>query len=154
MINLDKHHCNTYHTLKILAVVAFALIIIPLHAAYAQEREIAIISQIMLRDASGSLVAFVDVGKIEYVDAGTLHTFLDDEFNPNTDPIFSTDEKNIQVIRRAIDYHPESDDLLTDLTLNVNIDGKPVTLVRPIHDGIPVRNGDTLTVIWTFIRTI
>lgn len=139
--------------MKLLLVLSI-LLIIPANAAVAQEGQLGVTSQIILRDASGGLVAFLEVNKIAYVGEGIIHQFLDGEFNPNSDPVFSSDGKNIQVIRRAIDYHPESDELLTDLTLNVNIDGKQHTIVRPVHDGIPVKSGDTLTVIWTFIRAI
>jgi hypothetical protein len=148
----DKYNNHIRPAMRIL-LVFLALAIIPVHSAFAQE-DIAISAQIILRDSSDSLVAFLELGKVAYVGVGIIHSFLDGEFNPNSDPVFSSEGKNIQVIRRAIDYTPESDELLTDLTLNANINGEQYTIVRPVHDGIPVKKGDTLTVIWTFIRAI
>jgi hypothetical protein len=140
--------------MKSILIVILALAVIPINAAFAQESDFIIKSQIILRDSAGNLVAFLEVNKIAYVGAGIIHSFLDGEFNPNSDPILSSGEKNYQLIRRAIDYTPEADELLTDLTLNVNVDGRQHTIVRPVHDGIPVKKGDTLTVIWTFIRAM
>lgn len=140
--------------MKLILIAMLALAIIPVNAAFAQESDFIIKSQIILRDSAGNLVAFLEVNKIAYVGAGIINTFLDGEYNPNSDPILTSGDKNYQLIRRAIDYHPQADELLTDLTLNMNLDGRQHTVVRPVHDGIPVKKGDTLTVIWTFIRAI
>jgi hypothetical protein len=154
MIKSDKYDNHTSHSMRALFVAILALGIIPVHSALAQSQDLGISSQIILRDPSGGLVAFLEVSKINYIGKGIIHQFLDAEFNPNSDPVFSSNGKNIQVIRRAIDYTAESDELLTDLTLNANINGEQYTIVRPVHDGIPVKQGDTVTVIWTFVRAI
>ncbi|CAE6486893.1 conserved exported hypothetical protein [Candidatus Nitrosotenuis uzonensis] len=128
--------------------------LIPMSLAFAQERQIAMSSQIIVRDSDHRLVAYLEVNKIEYVSLGALHTFLDQEYNPRSDQTISVNGQNMQIIRRSIDYIADSDNVISDTTLNVNLGDRVITLVRPIHDGIPVRAGDTITVIWTFIRAV
>lgn len=140
-------------TLKRLTFFFALILLVPTNLALAQEeRPIAMSSQIIVRDSEGNLIAYLNVNKVEYVSLGSLHNFLDGEFNPKTDQIISTNGPNLQMIRRSIDYTSDSDSVISNLALYSNLDGRMITLVRPIHDGIPVRQGDIITVIWTFLR--
>jgi len=139
--------------MKLAILLLFSLI--PTSLAFAQEeRQIAMSAQIIVRDSDHRLVAYLQVNKIEYVSLGALHTLLDSEYNPQLDQIVSVNGQNLQIIRRSIDYIADSDNVASDITLNKNLGDKIITIVRPIHDGIPVKAGDTITFIWTFIRTV
>lgn len=137
--------------MKIIFFAIFAVLLFVPVSVFAQERPVAMSSQIIVRDSNQNLVAYLEVNKIEYVSLGALHKFLDSELN-DSDQIISKNGQDLQVIRRSIDYTADSDNVISDTTLNANFDGKLVTLVRPIHDGIPVRAGDTITILWTFVR--
>jgi len=142
-------------TMRLLIFFFVLIALMPTSLAFAQEqRQIAMSSQIIVRDSDGILVAYLEINKVEYVSLGALHKFLDAEFNPAADQVFSANGQDLQLIRRSIDYNVDSDNVISDTTLNGQVEGRVITLVRPIHDGIPVKSGDTLTVIWTFIRPI
>ncbi|MEX0765008.1 MAG: hypothetical protein WD033_07585, partial [Nitrosopumilaceae archaeon] len=92
--------------------------------------------------------------KVGYLNVKGLHGFLDYESARGQDPTFTAGETEFQLIRRTITYTYDSQTVISDITLNVAQDGRTITLVRPIHDGISGTAGDTLTAVWTFIRPV
>lgn len=110
--------------------------------------------QLILRDSDDHLITYLDVQKVGYLNVKALHEFLDYESARGQDPTFITGGTEFQLIQRTITYTYDSQTVISDVTLNVAQDGRLVTLVRPIHDGISGAAGDTLTAVWTFIRPV
>lgn len=133
----------------------FILVIIPflIIPAYAQTMDGFIFVQNILHDSDGNLITAQQVTKIGYLNQGVLDRFLDEEASQN-DPIVTASGQRMQIIERAVTLDFDSRDVLSDTTLNFQDNEKITTLVRLIHDGIPVTKGDKLTTIWTFIRPV
>jgi hypothetical protein len=132
-------------------LIVIPILILPI---FAQTPSVLVFSQIILRDSQGNLVTSFVVTKIGYIDEMALQDFLDDESSTN-DPIMDIGGQKMQIIERAITFDFDSEDVLSDTTLNTFLDnGQIVTLVRLIHDGIPVTSGDEIIHIWTFIRPL
>jgi len=92
--------------------------------------------------------------KIGYLNIVALQNFLDKETTAN-DPIMNIGSQKMQIIERAGVLDFDSENVVSDTTLYTTLEnGHTLTLVRLIHDGIPVTAGDELTTIWTFIRPL
>ncbi len=121
---------------------------------YAESSNILIFTQVILRDSEGILVTSFEPTKIGYLNELSLHNFLDLELSEN-DPIITRNNQQLQIIQRAGTLNYNSDNVISDTTLNSQSDnGDITTLVRLIHDGMPVTTGDELITIWTFIRPL
>jgi hypothetical protein len=63
--------------------------------------------------------------------------------------------QKIQIIERQDVMNFDTENVISDTTLNTPLEsGQLVSLIRLIHDGIPVIPGDELITIWTFIRPV
>jgi len=119
-----------------------------------QTTDVLIFTQITLRDSDRNLIASFEPTKIGYHNSVALDNFLDFESTKN-DPIINIGNQKMQIIERAGTLNFDSENVISDTTLNTSLDdGQIITLVRLIHDGIPVTSGDELTIIWTFIRPV
>jgi len=139
-------------TLIIFVLIFFPAILIPIHAQ--QTSDVIIFTHVILRDSQGNLVISFEPTKIGYLNIVALNNFLDDESTVN-DPILDFGSQKMQIIEREGVLNFDSDNVLSDTTLNVSLDdGQILTLVRLIHDGITVTTDDELSIIWTFIRPV
>lgn len=132
------------------------LLLIPIFImpVYAQSFETLVFVQNTLRDSEGNLVTSFEVSKIGYLQKVALERFLDAEVS-NNDPIVMINNQKMQIIEREISLSFDSDNVISDTTLNASLEnGQIITLVRLIHDGIPVTSGDELTLIWIFVRSV
>lgn len=135
----------------ILLVFLLPLIILPVNA---QTSDTTIFVQHILRDSEGNLVTSFEATKIGYIQQSALTKFLDAESNPS-DPIMMIENQKIQIIERKGTLNFDSENVVSDTTLNTpNDNGGITTLIRLVHDGIPVIPGDELITIWTFIRPV
>ncbi len=133
-------------------LVVFPSLFIPVFAQ--QTSDVFIFTQITLRDSQGNLVMTFEPTKIGYLNIVALQNFLDGESTAN-DPIMNIGSQKMQIIERAGILDFDSENVISDTTLNTTLEnGQALTLVRLIHDGIPVIAGDQLTTIWTFIRPL
>lgn len=122
--------------------------------AYAQTSDTAIFVKHILRDSEGNLVTSFEATKIGYIVPITLTKFLDAESTQN-DPVMIVNNQKIQIIERQGTLNFDSKNVISDTTLNTSLDdGRLITLIRLVHDGIPVIPGDELITIWTFIRPV
>lgn len=110
--------------------------------------------QIILRDSDDHLITYLNIQKLGYLNRAGLDEFLNYEAARGQDSTFTVGDTTFQMIRRTITYTYDSQTVISDITLNDVQNGKTVTLIRPIHDGIPGEEGDTLTTVWTFIRPV
>lgn len=139
-----------------LAIILLILSLVPILflPSYAQTSDTTIFVQHILRDSDGNLVTSFEATKIGYIQQSTLTNFLDAESNSN-DPIMMIENQKMQIIERQATLEFDSENVVSDTTLNTpNDNGGITTLIRLVHDGIPVIPGDELITIWTFIRTV
>lgn len=135
----------------ILLIFLIPIIVLP---AYAQNSDSLVFVQNILRDSDGNLVTIFEITKIGYIQQTALAKFLDLESSQN-DPVMMSNNQKIQIIQRQVSLSFDSENVISDTTLNTPLDnGQVITLIRLIHDGIPVTAGDELTTIWTFIRPV
>ena len=133
-------------------LVIIPIIFIPIFAQ--QTSDVLIFTQIILRDSQGNLIMTFESTKIGYLNIVALQNFLDKETTAN-DPIMNIGSQKMQIIERAGVLDFDSENVVSDTTLYTTLEnGHTLTLVRLIHDGIPVTAGDELTTIWTFIRPL
>ena len=138
--------------IAVSSLIVFSSLFMPIFAQ--QTTDVLIFTQITLRDSDGNLIASFEPTKIGYHNSVALDNFLDFESTKN-DPIINIGSQKMQIIERAGTLNFDSENVISDTTLNTSLDdGQIITLVRLIHDGIPVTSGDELTIIWTFIRPV
>ncbi len=138
--------------IAVSSLIVFSSLFIPIFAQ--QTTDVLIFTQITLRDSDRNLIASFEPTKIGYHNSVALDNFLDFESTKN-DPIINIGSQKMQIIERAGTLNFDSENVISDTTLNTSLDdGQIITLVRLIHDGIPVTSGDELTIIWTFIRPV
>lgn len=134
----------------ILILVFSSVIFLPVYAQ--QTSDIYIFTHVILRDLNGNLVASFEPTRIGYINSVALNDFLDNE-SSTKDPIMNIRNQEMQIIQRAGILNFNSDNVISDTTLNTSREnGQVISLIRLVHDGLPVTNGDELTTIWTFIR--
>ena len=135
-------------------IIPFLIIPFLIIPSYAQMSESIILVQHILRDSEGNLITSFEATKIGYIQKTALTKFLDAESTQN-DPVMMVGNQKIQVIERQGSLNFDSDTVVSDTTLNTPLEsGQIITLIRLIHDGIPVTLGDELITIWTFIRPV
>jgi len=137
--------------LKFLILFFIPLFIIPV---YGQTSDTTIFVKHILRDSEGHLVTSFESTKIGFIQQSALTKFLDLESSQN-DPILIIGNQKMQIIERQGILHFDRENVVSDTTLNTpKDDGGISTLIRLVHDGIPVIPGDELITIWTFIRPV
>jgi len=109
--------------------------------------------QTYVRNSNGKIVAYLGSSQFTDIDSSNLEKLLNVEVNEN-DPIFSKDGKKFQVIKRALTVTYDRDNVIASTILASTHDGKVTMVARFAHDGYPIIEGDQVTTIWTFIRTI
>ena len=111
-----------------------------------------IIVNTVVRDSNGSLVLFQEATKFTDVNYPLLDDFLDYESGYGYQTI-TLDGSQYQMIRRVQSFVYQYDDFRVGTALHSSIDGNPI-LVRFAHDGYFVYKGETLYLIWTFLRPL
>jgi len=126
--------------------------------SYAQDiedpsRDVYIFVQTFVRNSDGQLIHYFENDKFTHKYFNELNAFLDFEASRGNDPIYDVNGKKFQIIQRT-EIHQNDLDLLVSSTL-LRDDNAPVDfLVRYAHDGYFLSPGDTITQVWTFLRTI
>ena len=105
----------------------------------------------VVRDSNGALVLFQEATKFTDVNYLLLDDFLDYESDYGYQTV-TLDDKQYQVIRRVQSFVYEYDDFRVGTALHNSDDGS--ILVRFAHDGYFVYKGETLYLIWTFVRPL
>lgn len=115
--------------------------------------DILIFVQTFVIDSDKNLIAYLNSNEFTYVDTGKLNTFLDFVGSAN-DKKIEVNQKKFQIITREKTIFSESESVIASTLLVESIDDNPILLVRFTHDGFPIKKGDQVTSIWTFVRPI
>ena len=105
--------------------------------------------QIQIRDSNNSLVGYIETDRITVSNLEILSDILDDmSTNPENTKTISIDDKKYQVIT-GIGDAKYTVDTVASMSFITN-DGESVVFAN--HDGIPIREGDSIISTWTMIR--
>ena len=136
--------------LFIISIIILSVFVIP--AAFAESTPY-IFVQIIHRDSNGNLISYLQSDKMTSIDLPALNYLLDEE-SSEKDPIYNIDGKKLQVITRQFVETRDSQDLLANTQLLVDVNNIEVMAVRFIHDGFRIISGDTITTVWSFARDV
>jgi len=115
-------------------------------------RDVYIFVQTFVRNSDGQLIHYFENDKFTHKYFKEINEFLDFEASLGNDPIYDVNGDKFQIIKRS-QIHQNDSDLLVSSTL-LKDDNAPVDfLVRYAHDGYFLSPGDTITQVWTFLRT-
>ena len=114
--------------------------------------DIFIVVNTIVRDSNGGLIMAQEATKFTDINYPLLNDFLDYESDYGYQTV-TLDGNQYQVIRRVQSFVYEYDDFRVGTALHSNTDGSPI-LVRFPHDGYFVYKGETLYLIWTFVRPL
>ena len=123
---------------------------------YKEEVPVYVFVQIIHRDSSGNLVAYIETDRVGQIDKKTLDELIQHESSQGLDPVYNLNNgKSVEVISRQQITQIEETILSTDTELlSTSEDGKELITLRMIHDGYMAYSGDTVTTYWNFVRTI
>ena len=130
----------------ILTVIILSVFAIPV--AFADVPYIFV--QIIHRDSSGNLLAYLQSDKMTSIDLPALNYLLIHE-SLKKDLIYEIDGKKFLVITRQFIDTIDSNNSLASTELLVYVERVEVSTVRFLHDGFRVIPGDTITTIWSFV---
>ena len=134
----------------LISIIILSVFVIP--AAFAESTPY-IFVQIIHRDSNGNLISYLQSDKMTSIDLPALNYLLDEE-SSEKDPIYNIDGKKLQVITRQFVETRDSQDLLANTQLLVDVNNIEVMAVRFIHDGFRIISGDTITTVWSFARDV
>ena len=123
---------------------------------YKEEATVYVFVQIIHRDSSGNLMAYIETDRVGEIDKKTFDELIQHESSQGLDPIYNLNNgKSVEVISRQQITQIEETILSTDTELlSTSEDGKDLITLRMIHDGYMAYSGDTVTTYWNFVRTI
>ena len=136
--------------LFVITIIILSVFLIP--TAFAESAPY-IFVQIIHRDSNGNLISYLQSDKMTSIDLPALNYLLDEE-SSEKDPIYNIDGKKLQVITRQFVETRDSQDLLANTQLLVDVNNIEVMAVRFIHDGFRIISGDTITTVWSFARDV
>ena len=114
-----------------------------------EEGKIYIIVQIQIRDSNENLVGYIETDRVTVQNLQELSVILDSmSKNIENTKIVTIDEKKYQVIT-GIGDAKYTVDTVASMSFITN-DGESVVFAN--HDGIPIREGDSVISTWTMIR--
>jgi len=123
---------------------------------YKEEATVYVFVQIIHRDSSGNLMAYIETDRVGEIDKKTFDELIQHESSQGLDPVYNLNNgKSVEVISRQQITEIEETILSTDTELlSTSEDGKDLITLRMIHDGYMAYSGDTVTTYWNFVRTI
>ena len=133
--------------LFIITIIILSIFVIP--TAFAESTPY-IFVQIIHRDSSGNLLAYLQSDKMTSIDLPALNYLLIHE-SLKKDLIYEFDGKKFLVITRQFIDTIDSNNSLASTELLVYVERVEVSTVRFLHDGFRVIPGDTITTIWSFV---
>ena len=133
--------------LFIITIIILSIFVIP--TAFAESTPY-IFVQIIHRDSSGNLLAYLQSDKMTSIDLPALNYLLIHE-SLKKDLIYEIDGKKFLVITRQFIDTIDSNNSLASTELLVYVERVEVSTVRFLHDGFRVIPGDTITTIWSFV---
>lgn len=142
-----------------IILFSFVLLLIPFSNSFGATQtqlgdDVFIFVQSTIRNSDGTLVAYLESSKFTDLNISGMKTFLDFESSRGNVPVIIIDGEKYQVIRRVQSQSFDSEGLVASTILSDTIYDKPTVLARFAHDGYPVKYGDTLESMWTFVRAV
>lgn len=131
----------------IITIIILSVFVIP--TAFA-EVDPYIFVQIIHKDSSGNLIAYLQSDKMTSIDLPALNYLLIHE-SLKENPIYEIDGEKFLVITRQFVETIDSNNPLGTTKLLVDVNGVEATTARFLHDGFRVTPGDTITSIWSFV---
>ena len=133
----------------LLSVVFISLIGNSYAQSFEQTRSIFIFVQTQIRNSDGHLVAYLEANKVFISEPDLLNRYLDTQ-SPQT---FERAGQSYELIQLDVQKEITEPDVISKTTLATVVDDKPILTVYSDHDGYPIVPGDTVTSIWTIIRS-
>ena len=106
--------------------------------------------QTFLYNSEGQLVAYLASDKFSDFNLGALNVLLDSEAT-ESDPIITINDNKFQVIQRQLTIPYDKDNVIASTILADNNNDSLTMVLRFAHDGYPIRDGDKVVSVWTFI---
>ncbi|MGI0073076.1 MAG: hypothetical protein ACREA3_04630 [Nitrosotalea sp.] len=139
--------------LLVLLVVA-SLSVISFGSSYGQTLQpiTAIAAQIVVQDANGNLVAYLEITKINVNDLPTLSHGIDqrpDIFHQSSIVLYG---QNYDLFEAKNVVVSSSANVISKNSISLMVGNKPEVLAVANHDGFPVVPGDKVTTYWKILR--
>ncbi len=107
--------------------------------------------QTFLYNSDGQLVAYLASDKFSDFNLGALNVLLNSEATEN-DPIITINDNKFQIIQRQKTVPYDKDNVIASTVLADKNNDTLTMVLRFAHDGYPIRDGEKVVSVWTFIR--
>ncbi len=107
--------------------------------------------QTFLYNSEGQLVAYLASDKFSDINLGALNVLLNSEATEN-DPIITINDNKLQIIQRQKTVPYDKDNVIASTVLADKNNDSLTMVLRFAHDGYPIRDGEKVVSVWTFIR--
>lgn len=134
----------------IMCVMILSVFVIP--TAFAEIPYIFV--QVIHKDSDGNLLAYLQSDRITDANLDMINEMLEHESARGVDPIYQKDGNFFQVITRENTLHFDSPLMYASTSLNQDVDNEQVTVLRLPQDGFRVLPGDSIKVIWIFVKSV
>lgn len=134
----------------IICVMILSVFVIP--TAFAEIPYIFV--QVIHKDSDGNLLAYLQSDRVTDANLDMINEMLEHESARGVDPIYQKDGNVFQVITRENTLHFDSPLMYASTSLNQDVDNEQVTILRLPHDGFRVLPGDSIKVIWIFVKSV
>lgn len=134
----------------IMCVMILSVFVIP--TAFAEIPYIFV--QVIHKDSDGNLLAYLQSDRVTDANLDMINEMLEHESARGVDPIYQKDGNVFQVITRENTLHFDSPLMYASTSLNQDVDNEQVTVLRLPQDGFRVLPGDSIKVIWIFVKSV
>jgi len=107
--------------------------------------------QTFVYNSEGQLVAYLASDKFSDINLGALNVLLNSEATEN-DPIITINDNKLQIIQRQKTVPYDKDNVIASTVLADKNNDTLTMVLRFAHDGYPIREGEKVVSVWTFIR--
>ncbi len=107
--------------------------------------------QTFVYNSEGQLVAYLASDKFSDINLGALNVLLNSEATEN-DPIITINDNKFQIIQRQKTVPYDKDNVIASTILADKNNDTLTMVLRFAHDGYPIREGEKVVSVWTFIR--
>ena len=107
--------------------------------------------QTFLYNTDGQLITYLASNKFSDLNLGALNRLLNSEATEN-DPIITINEKKFQIIQRQLTITYDKENVIASTIMAHSVNDTLTMVARFAHDGYPIREGEKVVSVWTFIR--
>ena len=109
--------------------------------------------QTFLYNSDGQLITYLASDKFSDLNLGALNMLLNSEAKEN-DPIITINDKEFQIIQRQLTITYDKDNVIASTIMAHTINDTLTMVIRFAHDGYPIKEGEKVVSVWTFIRPV